>query len=153
MEEKKCRIAASHAKKPSVCHGKILVGHEKPPTDTREGHLESHKGRVPITEDKSHEGVCFLSPTLQKHQRTQGIERRGRKHEEEQHHCTSRGTVDISQASVVSSAELLASPMNSQATPKRCRMKATVELPTSLSDDAPYWLFHAALPFSTLPTD
>jgi hypothetical protein len=152
MQKKKPYVAASQAKKSSVGHREIVVGYQEPGADTREGHFESHKGRLPIAEDEGHEGVCFLSTALQKQQCTQGIERRGREHKKEQYHCTSGGTVGIGMGCLASTAELFASSMNSQGTPKRCGMYAAVELPTSFGDDGSDWMVHAALPFSALLT-
>ena len=152
MQEKEPYVAASQPEKPSVGHGKIVVGHQEPCADAREGHFDSHKGRLPIAEHESHEGIRFLSPTLQEQQGTQGIERRGPEHQEEQNHRTSRGTVGIGMGCLASTAELFASPMNSQGTPERCGIYAAVELPTSLGDDDSHWMVHAALPFSALLT-
>jgi hypothetical protein len=53
---------------------------------------------------------------------------------------------------LASTAELFASSMKSQGTPKRCGTYAAVELPTSLGDDGSDWMLHAALPFSALLT-
>src|SRR6266850_761802 len=153
MQEKEPYVAASQPKKPSVCHGKIVVGHQKPCADASEGHFQANKGRLSIAEHESHERISFLSPALQEQQRAQGIERRGPEHKEEQNHCTSRGTVGIGIGCLASTAELSASPMNSQGTPERCGMYAAVELPTSLGDDDSHWMVHAVLPFSALLTN
>lgn len=75
MQEKEPYVAASQPKKPSVCHGKIVVGHQKPCADASQGHFDPHEGRLPIAEHKGHERISFLSTALDEQQRTQGIER------------------------------------------------------------------------------
>jgi hypothetical protein len=152
MQKKQPYVAASQAKKSSVGHREIVVGHQKPCADPSQSHFDPHKGGFPIAQDESHKGVCFLATALQKQQCTQGIERRGREHKKEQHHCTSRGTVGIGMECLASTAELFTSSMQSQGTPKRCGTYAAVELPTSLGDDGSDWMLHAALPFSALLT-
>jgi hypothetical protein len=53
---------------------------------------------------------------------------------------------------LASTAELFASPMNSQGAPERRGIGAAIRLPTSLGDDDSHCMVHAVLPLSSLLT-
>src|SRR5215813_9039539 len=91
MNEEEHHVAASQPKKPSVCHGKILVCHQKPCADASEGQFESHEGHLPIAEDKDQKGVSLLAAAGGVQQRTLRRERRGTEHIERELHLTARG--------------------------------------------------------------
>jgi hypothetical protein len=128
------------------------MGYQEPCADASEGQFDPHEGGLPVAERERHGGVRFLSAALEKQQRTQGIERRGPEHKEEQPHRTLRGAVHISTRCVTSPAELLAPPVNSQGTPEGRGVDAAVRLPTSLGDDDSHWTVHPVLPLSALLT-
>jgi hypothetical protein len=152
MQEKEPHVTASYPKKRSVCYGKTVMGYQEPCADASEGHFDRHKGGLPIAEHECHGGVRFLSTALEEQQRTQGIERRGPEHHEEQPHRTLRGAVHIGMGCVTSPAELPAPPVNSQGTPERRGVDAAVRLTTSLGDGDSHLTVHAVLPLFALLT-
>jgi hypothetical protein len=148
MNEEQPYVSASQPKKPCVGQGKVVVCHQEPGADARQDHFDAHEGRLPIAEDKGHDGIGFLSTALEEQQRTQGIERRGPEHTKEQPHCTLGRAVHIRSGCLACAAKPSASPTYSQGTPERRRMRAAIKLPTPLGDDNSGGIIHVVLALS-----